>query len=163
MHLQLHLVFSTSRLGNQPLRPGVYVFSQSVISRSHPALTPSSDAARARRPDNMQTHHIHQLQQTNPSADVGQKLLNTAPVRKESTQDAATHTQTASSPVATVLARARGQKRVANYDEIGHRTGPRETKRTLYIADAKQATGIGDGPTDHGNPDRSENARHHRE
>ena len=43
----------------------------------------------------------------------------------------------------TVLALAgasRGQKRVANYDEIGHRTGPRK-KRTLYIADAKQATG----------------------
>ena len=40
----------------------------------------------------------------------------------------------------TVLAGARGQKRVANYDEIGHRTGPRK-KRTLYIADAKQATG----------------------
>ena len=29
---------------------------------------------------------------------------------------------------------------MANYDEIGHRTGPRK-KRTLYIADAKQATG----------------------
>ena len=29
---------------------------------------------------------------------------------------------------------------VANYDEIGHRTGPLK-KRTLYIADAKQATG----------------------
>ena len=29
---------------------------------------------------------------------------------------------------------------LANYDEIGHRTGPRK-KRTLYIADAKQATG----------------------
>ena len=29
---------------------------------------------------------------------------------------------------------------VANYDEIGHRTGPRK-KRTLYIADAKPATG----------------------
>ena len=42
--------------------------------------------------------------------------------------------------VATVLAGARGQKRVANYDEIRHRTGPRK-KRTLYIADAKQATG----------------------
>ena len=39
-----------------------------------------------------------------------------------------------------MLAGARGQKRVANYDEIGHRTGPRK-KRTLYIADAKQATG----------------------
>ena len=99
----------------------------------------SSDAARARRPDN--TDQI----QTNPSADVyiSQKLLDTAPVRKESTQDASTHIQTASSPVATVLAGARGQKRVASYDEIGHRTGPRK-KRTLYIADAKlqkQATG----------------------
>ena len=62
----------------------------------------SSDAARARRPDKMQTHHIHQLQ-TIPSADVCQKLLNTAPERKESTQVASTHTQTASSPVATVL------------------------------------------------------------
>ena len=74
----------------------------------------SSDAARgsalsrpvprARRPDKMQTqtHHIHQLQ-TIPLADVCQKLLNTAPKRKESTQDASTHTQTASSPVATVL------------------------------------------------------------
>ena len=39
-----------------------------------------------------------------------------------------------------MLAGARGQKRVANYDEIGHRTGPRK-KRTLYLADAKQATG----------------------
>ena len=29
---------------------------------------------------------------------------------------------------------------MANYDEIGHRTGPRK-KRTLYIADARQATG----------------------
>ena len=29
---------------------------------------------------------------------------------------------------------------MANYDEIGHRTGPRK-KRTLYLADAKQATG----------------------
>ena len=29
---------------------------------------------------------------------------------------------------------------MANYDEIGHRTGPRK-KRMLYIADAKQATG----------------------
>ena len=29
---------------------------------------------------------------------------------------------------------------MANYDEIGHRTGPRK-KRVLYIADAKQATG----------------------
>ena len=43
-----------------------------------------SDAARARRPDNMQIHH---LQQTNPSADVSQKLLNTAPERKGRTQD----------------------------------------------------------------------------
>ena len=100
----------------------------------------SSDAARARRPDNTRTHPIHQIQ-TNPSADViRQKLLDTAPERKESTQDASTHIQTASGPVATVLAGARGQKRVANYDEIGHRTGPRK-KRTLYIADARQATG----------------------
>ena len=68
------------------------------------------------------------------------RVLVMAPERKESTQDATTHIQTASSPVATVLAGARGQKRVANYDEIGHRTGPRK-KRTLYIADAKQATG----------------------
>ena len=29
---------------------------------------------------------------------------------------------------------------MANYDEIGHRTGPRK-KRTLYIADEKQETG----------------------
>ena len=29
---------------------------------------------------------------------------------------------------------------MANYDEIGHRMGPQK-KRTLYIADAKQATG----------------------
>ena len=29
---------------------------------------------------------------------------------------------------------------MANYDEIGHRTGP-EKKRTQYIADTKQATG----------------------
>ena len=35
---------------------------------------------------------------------------------------------------------AEDEKRVANYDEIGHRTGPRK-KRTLYIADAKQTTG----------------------
>ena len=100
----------------------------------------SSDAARARRTDNMRTHHTNQIQ-TNSSAEViRQKLPDTAPERKESTQDASTHIQTASSPVATVLAGARGQKRVANYDEIGHRTGPRK-KRTLYIADAKQATG----------------------
>ena len=98
----------------------------------------SSDAARARQTDNMRTD---QIQKTNPSAEViSQKLLVTAPERKESTQDATTHIQTASSPVATVLAGARGQKRVANYDEIGHRTGPRK-KRTLYLADAKQATG----------------------
>ena len=102
----------------------------------------SSDAARARRPDNMRTHHIQQIQ-TNPSADVitgSQKLLDTAPGSKKSTRDASTHIQTASGPVATVLAGARRQKRVANYDEIGHRTGPRK-KRTLYIADARQATG----------------------
>ena len=50
-----------------------------------------SDAARARRPDNMRTHHTNQIQ-TNPSADViSQKLLDTAPERKESTQDASTH------------------------------------------------------------------------
>ena len=79
--------------------------------------------------------------QTCPSAVVNsQKLLDTAPERKKTTQDASSHIQAASGPVATVLAGARGQKRVANYDEIGHRTGPRK-KRTLYIADAKQATG----------------------
>jgi hypothetical protein len=32
------------------------------------------------------------------------------------------------------------EETLANYDEIGHRKGPRK-KRTLYIADAKQATG----------------------
>ena len=88
----------------------------------------------------MRPHHADQIQM-NPSAVVNcQKLLETAPGRKNSTQDASTHIQTASGPVATVLAGARGQKRVANYDEIGHRTGPRK-KRTLYLADAKQATG----------------------
>ena len=100
----------------------------------------SSDAARARRPGTLRTHHIDQIQKI-PSAVVNsQKLLDTAPEREENTQDVSTHIQTASSPIATVLARARGQKRVANYDEIGHRTGPRK-KRTLYIADVKQATG----------------------
>ena len=100
----------------------------------------SSDAARARRPGTMRPHHADQIQM-NPSAVVNsQKLLDTAPERKKTTQDASSHIQAASGPVATVLAGARGQKRVANYDEIGHRTGPRK-KRTLYIADAKQATG----------------------
>ena len=85
------------------------------------------------RPDKMQTHHIHQLQ-TIPSADVCQKLLNTAPERKESTQVASTHTQTASSckqPCGNsgVLARARGQKRVANYDEIGQTATGRDRER----------------------------------
>ena len=92
----------------------------------------------------MPLHHADQIQM-NPSAVVNsQKLLDTAPGSKKSTQDTSTHIQTASGPVATVLAGARGQKRVANYDEIGHRTGPRKKrheKRTLYIADARQATG----------------------
>ena len=70
----------------------------------------SSDAARARRPDNMWTHHADQIQM-NPSAVVNsQKLLVTAPESKENTQDASTHIQTASGPVATVLARARGRR-----------------------------------------------------
>ena len=59
----------------------------------------SSDAARARRTDNMRTHHTNQIQ-TNSSAEViRQKLPDTAPERKESTQDASTHIQTASSHV----------------------------------------------------------------
>ena len=63
----------------------------------------SSDAARARRPGTLWTHHHDQIQKI-PSAVVNsQKLLDTAPERKENTQDASTHIQTASSPVATVL------------------------------------------------------------
>ena len=61
----------------------------------------SSDAARARRTDNMRTHHTNQIQ-TNSSAEVIRQKLpdtHTAPERKESTQDASTHIQTASSPV----------------------------------------------------------------
>ena len=93
----------------------------------------SSDAARAREAAGQHADAPHRPDPNKPaSADepdvISQKLLDTAPERKESTQDASKHIQTASSPVATVLAGARGQKRVANYDEIGHRTGDRERK-----------------------------------
>ena len=106
----------------------------------------------------MRSHHTDQIQ-TNPSADViSQKLLDTAPERKESTQDASTHIQTASSPVATVLAGAssEGAEESGELRRDRLQDGTAKEKDVVHTCSGRKT---GDGPIDHGNPYRPENAR----